>query len=777
MDSQAIINLLLAVPFNEDYKIPPDIRNKLTVDTFFERCFVYPADDKYLEKSLNEGGDLEETGSFEVDILKEEVRKNLDKQMDEINELHAWIKSRQPDLYCFLGDAGAGKSTYLQYLKYRYERENVSFEIIDIQEATQDVKMLNLIVSIPEFHSLYAKSSAAILKQIADSLFVYVDENAEFIDSSASCAILETVSREFAENIMRVFPREEIEDLFTFPDCTGMTSLEACRQYAKHLANCVRNLFKDLDIKEVFSILVEAYIYLLVCKDSAKDYIISFDNFERFIGLQEIFNSQLTDFVVSLRMLQKNITNNSAYLKHRCQLLICMRHTSVRMFTSEQVTEFMPHTVNIDNWFEPSSMIKKKILWLKEQGVDTKGIKHIPTVLEDMGECGNILRGLHFKISMLFNYNKRVIVTFLVKVLHPEKYANRQMQYIDKYDYFWNRETKIMRRQAKFAARSIIFRLVLNKLHDDGFFKYIMVEEEKQNKKSSTSIQSRRINSRGRLSLARKILTLLYNYDIGRPQQEDIQYMRLCELLSQLYPNIDNPLEMLLDVNNETVFKNIAQILFHMNYYNPREENWLQFIDIQYNVSIEKDLEGRISIKNTTDLQNLIRTHYHDINLRITNAGKAYLHFVIYHFEFFSCRATYDQSNITPPLLCMVPTIEQIKNSDIQNLPCISIIERIKEQALSCISIINQDENPITFLSNGNSISHSQRIVNSHRGYLDNFVACIKSLYAEELKRESEIREPESEEMEHENGVTDLINEITRIRSEYRANYICTEGE
>lgn len=290
-----------------------------------------------------------------------------------------------------------------------------------------------------------------------------------------------------------------------------------------------------------------------------------------------------------------------------------------------------------------------------------------------------------------------------------------------------------------------------------------MVEEERQNKSSSTDIQRRTNKSRDRLSLARKILTLLFNYDIRRPEQEEVQYIKLCDLFADFFPDAENPLEMLLDINNMTVFNNIAQALFHMNSYNPRTENWLQLIDIQYNVSVENNAQDPISIEDASTFQDLIRTHYRDINLRITNAGKAYLYFVVYHFEFFSCRTISNQESKLPPLLCMIPTAEQIENSDIQNLPCISIIESVKKEAISSISKINRDNNSIGFLKDGNLISHSQRIVNSHQGYLNNFVQCIESLYSTESEQSSKVDE--------------LIDTITRIRDQYKIDFIDIEGE
>lgn len=746
-----LINLLLAVPFNDDYKKIPEIKRQLTLSEFFEECFLKPAEDEYLEVCLSSSDAQNEIVSFDQEILKEDIQRNLKEQADEMEDLEAWIISQQPDLYCFLGDAGAGKSTFLHYLKYKYESENIIFDIIDIQKATEEIKILNRVIKVPEFHSLYAKSVAALIKHIVDSLFVY---NGDVIDTEASVCAIYKVKKEFNDAFGNKFPRYEIEEFFNF-SYVEENSFQICKEIANYLYNYLIGLFDSIEIKEVFSIVMEIYVYFLLCKDKKCHHIVAFDNFERFIGVQEIYNKQLTEFVIALRSIQNNITNNNKHLLYKYQLIICMRHTSIRMFTSEQVTEFMPHKVDINQWFEPSSVIKKKINWLGNHGFDIEGIKHIPAILEDMGECGNSLRGLHFKISMLFNYNKRIIVTFLINVLRPGNLIRHQAKYIEKYDYFWNHDSRLPKSLSKFAARSIIYRMLLDRLRDDDFFRYIMVQEEKE--KGSRKVEERRINSsRNRLGFARKILTILFNYDCTHRRAP--YYMKLSDLIIQLFPDNDNPLTMLFDNNNRDILDNVVQILFYMNYYSPKERNWLQFVDIQYDIDDINEASNSVVIDSNFKLMKLICENYDDINLRITNAGKAYLYFVVYHFEYFACRNISSNGYNMPPLLDAIPTIDEINKYIPENLACIRIIKNVQKDALSCIERMNQDGNIIYFINNGRRILHSQRIINSHIGYLDNFVQCIKCFYAEELKQKND----------QSKKIMDIIDIIISIRDNYR---------
>jgi len=57
---------------------------------------------------------------------------------------------------------------------------------------------------------------------------------------------------------------------------------------------------------------LEIYIYFLCCSNDAERFVVALDNFERFIGTDEIFNDQLTEFVSQLRSTQQTIANNNA---------------------------------------------------------------------------------------------------------------------------------------------------------------------------------------------------------------------------------------------------------------------------------------------------------------------------------------------------------------------------------------------------------------------------------------------------------------------------------
>ena len=306
--------------------------------------------------------------------------------------------------------------------------------------------------------------------------------------------------------------------------------------------------------------------------------------------------------------------------------------------------------------------------------------------------------------------------------------------------------------------------MILNALREDGFFVNIVAQTDKEKNGCGSELNS--------LGYARKILSILHEYDINSAHNADSIYMPFDTLVSCLFKSHDNSLSLLLNSTNEEKLEILSQVLFHMNYYNARKDNWLQFIDLQYNSCNKK-----IIISDSSSLKNYIKENPQNIKIRITNAGKAYLYFVAYYFEFFACKSIYKQSQKKlfqdkdmPPLLSAIPTIEEIKQGAFEHLKCVKIIKVVVYEALSCISVLNKSENQILFRFNSNDsfISHQQRIVNSHRGFIDNFIEFIKLYYSDEYKK--------GESMFNSN-LNKLIKMLQDLRNQYVSDYIENRGK
>lgn len=444
--------------------------------------------------------------------------------------------------------------------------------------------------------------------------------------------------------------------------------------------------------------------------------MVAFDNFERFIGVDEIYNGHLVKFVDDLREIQNSISSGENGLKEFYQIIIFMRNTTTRMFPSQQSSELTAHSLDLSEWFQISKILEKKVDWYRKKSIEIDDCNRLFAILNDIGGNGKDFRGLRSKLNMLFNNNKRVITRFVSKVLD----RNINCNYIIQYDSFKNNIYNMDISFSKFAARIIIFRLILNELRQDGFFTHIIVQK---NNKESTS-----------LGYARKILSILYEFSLGNENA----YMPFEKIVEGLFPKTNDALSRYFDINNEEKRLLIAQVLFYMNYYDTRSENWLQFIDIQYNLS---DL-NRIRINDHKELSKLIDDNYGDISIRITKAGIAYLYFVVYSFEYFSCKSIYAEKKMNefgeddlPPLLCVIPKKEEIKKLYCNDLNCMRILKIVSNEAFSCINIMNNDANSIGFRKDRREEfkEHKNRIINSHVGFIGNYIYVMKDIYKKEL--------------------------------------------
>lgn len=738
---ESLINKILYVPFNHDYIVDENIREALTEEEFFKRCYFKPDFDKEIQELLMISED--EVQAFEVELTREELISKYDRMKTEEEVLYDWIEGNQNDIYTIKGDAGTGKSTFLHYLKYHYQKKNIEWEIVDIQRAIDMVKVLGNTIYINRFSSLYYKAISVIIICICDALFE--KEKDGKIDYSKSVTNLKKIRDNYLKLQDYIFPGEKIVPFFdsicNIMDYKGEDK-KICQNSAKSISQYFKKSLPKVDNMEsrTFATFLELYIIFLKCKCMDCRYMIAFDNFERFIGTDEIYSRQLIEFVEILRQVQNNISINNISLSKMFQIIIFMRNTSTRMFTSQQVAELFPHKLDLSEWFNASKILKKKLDWYNEKKIE---ISESERLLEILGDVGGHFRGLRSKLNMLFNNNKRAIIKFLSQVL--SKPVNQK--YLNIYDYFRKNKAGITPSYARFAARVIVFRLVLNELRSDDFFRHIIVQKNN--------------DERASLGYARKILTILYNY---RLQHDQDSYMSFFELIKQLHKSKLDSISQYFSSNNTRKRRIISQVLYYMNYYDGRTENWLQFIDIQYNLI----KSNKVRIENCDELNYILEHNYKDIKIRITSAGVSYLYFVVYIFEYFACKSIQVDakkkefgSDDLPPFLCTIPTKNEILNTDLDKLLCVKVLKIVSDEALNCISVIAKDENSIPFVKNygDTPILHKDRIIHSHMGFIDNYIYCMRKIFKDELKNDQKFREK----------LEQLVSKMEKIRDKYLA--------
>lgn len=720
MELEYITNRLLYVPFNHDYIVDENVKIRLTEKEFFDKCFFKPDFDLEIQELLSASD--EEVKTFEVDLTKEELIEKYERKKQEEGALYNWVECNQNDIYCIKGDAGTGKSTFLHYLQYKYKTSNVQWRVIDIQKAINPIKILGQDIDILNVdNSLYSKAISSIILCIRSEIFGYSKNQINFEKVLQKFRRLENNYKKISD---LTFPSVEIREFFEnvriVLENEGNCK-EQCAVCAEYMVNYFNKLFEKYknNIIRLFEYYIELYIYILRCSDLNIRYMLAFDNFERFVGVDEIYSRQLTEFVISLRNIQNSLSENDVNLSMYYQIIIFMRNTSTRMFMPQQTAELFPHSLDLSEWFQISKILEKKLQWYDSQNMTIKDIDRLMDILNDIGCYRGKFRGLRSKLNMLFNNNKRVIVRFLAQIL--ARSVNKE--YLVQYDFYKKNEGKITPSYSRFAARIIIFRLVLNELRNDGFFKHIIVQKNNDERRS--------------LGYARKILSILYDYKL----QNADSYMEFSDVIKRLYSAIGNAEELYFNSNNNNKRIIIAQVLFYMNYYDGRTDNWLQFVDIQYNIP----QEARIRIKKYENLKEIIDNNYQNIKIKITSAGIAYLYFVVYSFEYFACKSIFSDKkkreygiSDLPPLLCTIPNQDDILYKDHNELTCIKILRLVSNEVFMCIETMNEDEDNIGFRRNlaDPYISHKSRIINSQSGFIDNFIQCMKEVHATNISHD-----------------------------------------
>ena len=722
---------ILAVPFRPLYGSENASQHPLTEKEFFSKCFV-PACTNI--PTTNEPVKT----AFEIDLSLQDLLDREDEIKNDEKAFESWLKRGQDSVYYIRGDAGTGKSVYLHWLKYRDEQiepqSGRKWEIIDLADSSDEVSILDMKIHIPDFHSIYYKVISSIIKSI-DRYFFAERGQEQPIDHGKSSDRFINIHNTYMQKCDPFYPDEKIRRFFSnFPLSKDLSTVEASEGCGRYLASTFISILNEIGKRDALEFFLEVYVHLLVCIDREKRYIIAIDNVERIVGNDEIHNINITRFSDSLRLIHNSIIQNNVHLRSSYKFVVFMRNTSVRMFTPQQINDIAPNTIDISEWFDPETIILKKIDWYKSCHDELQYGDEIQSILLDNVVDDNQIRGLYTKIKMLFNNNKRIIVHFIVRILSKE--SNRH--YIDSYNSFRKHEKPCLSNSlSQFAARSIIYRLLLNELRQDDFFHAIMTEPESTNPPISNEI---RVASYGTIGLgyARRILTILYESQIENIGE---RYIPLGRVLCKLFNVESEDLGRFFSNENQQTRKQIAGILFAMNYYDGRKDNWLQFIDIQYSANA---LSSSKHLPDANKMYQFIEQDVENLKLKITSAGKAYLFFIVPSYEYFACKSLNSKTRVkifgkydTPPLLATIPDENQIISQKLADMISIKTVSVVLIESLKCITKMSEEEsyNPNLFPFRKSPhdffIKHSNRIVNSHRGYIDNFIECVGAIHQE----------------------------------------------
>lgn len=771
------IKKLLEVPFGSNHYLSKELFQRLKRD-FFVECFVQPSYNIMQNiHSLNEPVRT----AFEIDLPLKEILDKSDEIKDDESAFFNWIDDQTYNVYYVRGDAGTGKTTYLHWLKYRAEHifpeEGWVWEIIDLADAVEDVAILDSIVHIPQFNVLYYKVISAIIKSLNEKLYPErTDQKPVNHEKSASYFLkIHTV---FEEKFDCFYPDYRIRKFFkNLPlkseNGREKTSKQICEDCGHFVAQSFNDILNTFNKQEALRFCLQLYLYILRCFDNQAKFVIAIDNVERIIGSDEIFNAEITEFATDLRTMQTAIANNNTGLQQFYKLAVFMRNTSVRMLTPQQITDTRANTFDMSDWFDVEAIIFNKLCWYEKQGEKLEAAEEILDILHDnYGEDGN-LRGLYTKLKMIFNNNKRVIVHFITHVFGKKT----NQSYIMIYNQLRRYElASLSESLTRFATRSIIYRLILNEMRQDNFFHAIMTEpstaarsnkQKRETNEQESSNQMEKDSGAVATGYARRILTLTYEYKLMNQEEP---YMPLDSIFCTIFRIKNQNINLFYSSENSKKREEIAEILFAMNYYDGRKGDWLQFIDIQYYP------EGRcksVRISRKDQLKEILEQGVEKIGIKIMPAGVAYLYFIAFSYEYFACKSINARSRKEiigeydiPPLLCTIPSKEQIIKSKVADMECIKTIQVVLIEALRCIVKMNRDEQqgfamvPFRRTLDELPIKHSVRIVNSHRGYLDNFIECISELFKKDKNKDKKF----------EKHLDLLILTIRKLRNYYQSD-------
>lgn len=706
LDSR-LANKLLYVPYSRDYNVSSKIKDLLNSEEFFCKCYYKP-DFQELISSLQNMADEE---CFELDypIMRSELINRFERHKHDQDNLLYWIINNGIGVYAVTGEAGTGKTCYLKNMAY--SMKEYSWHFMDMAQAIDEIDIAGKRIKFPLFSTLIGKCISVLLQEIRKILISSSIDDHNYADRVKT--ILQAYNN---SDYSYVDHSQEIINLLNNLQAINKETDSQTVEYIakKSLLSFSDEVFTLEEIETIFTILLEMFQYIQFLLCPSCKHIIVFDNIERYIGTDEIYDNQVIDFMRILRNYTDRYNNLIGELYAKTfQFIVALRDTTLRMFTPQQIADFMPHKIDLSEWFPIDKIINLKRNWyethpelLSESEKTT--LARLTVILDDKGKTGEIMRGLRLKLSMLFNNNKRLLLDFVIPLL--EKEENKELLY--KADNYL-RDESIPVSYRKFSFRSIVWRIVCDNLRADALFQSIRDSSKENSFQGSLSA----------LNYIRRILTILSNYNILHPGTS----MAFYDMLRQLYNTEDNIEKWLYDTQRESERRKIGYVLYLLSYCNRHDNHWFRFV----NISCRNEEINKNHIVQPQDFEKQVLKEEitKDLYLQITSGGIAYLGFIVQSFEQYS--SFFYQY---PPLLSVVPSNDDLMNNQAEELLCYKIVKDVCLTDGKIIRKINKEceKNPeIRYLkgSGSDGILYIDRIKNAHNGYIGNFRNIMEKKY------------------------------------------------
>ncbi len=707
-------NMLLSSPFDSMAEIDPQIRRLLTKDEFIEHCFSEP---QFEHKNLDDESD-ELISADNYFYNKNELLDQWYSLKKYKENFFNWLHNGRTDgVYTISGNAGTGKTTYVNYLCETVADHR--WIVLNMTKASNTVVWLNdHMTNFSAFELAYKKIYSSILEYIKSAIFdVPAQTDKEYCEKVK--ATLDRICRNYKNKFGKSIRSKNKFFETLCPLATGGGSGEILiEKIVRHFADSFDKLLSDNDFSHGLPRLMEIFLIFIRClNDEDKMTVIVFDNLERFVCDDELFNDEIDEIRKKISNYAKNLESDTNRNSNLFKFIMVVRNKTARMLGVRlQSADNLPKNLDISEWFDIYDIIDKKAQWLQNKSVNIKKINFLRSIASDCKVCSTgEVTGLQRFIEPLFNNNKRLIVDFLGMLIERPNYEKN----IELYYNLMKEDNKICR----FAARSIVRGLILQRLEtEDSLFKNLMTYRD---------------NRTQGIGVTRKILTVLHNSAL-----DAVADISIMDVISRIF-NLNEADEYLQA--NDRRLDSFFQALFYMNSYNRRTNDWIQLVDLQI-----KNENKKTVIERWEDLKDLISKKRSDIYLNIMPAGEAYLRYIVTSFEFFSLRYI----NPYEPLFTLIPDENEMNSVKTTDIRCFKKICEVSRRASDCISRIN-DNLRLKWERGAHGVLHKDRIKQAFYDYIDKF------LYMLRYRRDSENNWDDDK-------YRDLVDNITYVRDSFR---------
>lgn len=353
-----IANDLLVTPFDKKAFVENEISKKLTEKEFCEYCYSTPMFEKSDDLPISESDRLDDT---EFIMKLNEIREKYYEQKNNYRNFKIWLDNfRISKVYTINGNAGTGKTTFVNYEKNK--NKNIRWIILDIYEAPNRIEwMPDIGTTISRFARAQSKVYSCILKKIQEEAFIELDEDKQYsVEKSYKkiSKIVENYRRKYAGKypLGRVLFNKMIE-IVDLEKSTDAKMEDLARLFQAEFNGETGKDGRGTDNA------LNVLLLILLCKaeDKQERSIIVFDNFERFIKSNELYNKDINTVRLQLDNYVERINQEGNCFYEKFKFALAVRDGTARMCNvSLHSADTAPSNLDLNGWYDVDNIIQRK---------------------------------------------------------------------------------------------------------------------------------------------------------------------------------------------------------------------------------------------------------------------------------------------------------------------------------------------------------------------------------------------------------------------------------